>query len=171
MPLDQTANFVRGQTSEAVDSTQTTIGVVDATEFPDPATAEYNVVIWDATSYRRPDQDPDVEVMRVTAYNTTNDTITVTRGQEGTSGASHPDGAATHLSPTAKMFGDIESQLDSHSSRHGYGGADELATALKYDPQAEPSTPTDGVVRWYDETADAFKAKFSDGSSVTIAQL
>lgn len=65
----------------------------------------------------------------------------------------------------------VVDEFNSHSTRHGYGGSDELATALKYEPESEPSTPTDGVVRWYDSTEDAFKAKFSDGSSVTIAEL
>jgi hypothetical protein len=50
--------------------------------------------------------------MRVTGRNTTDDDLTVTRGQETTSGASHPSGAAIHLSPTAKMFGDIESTFN-----------------------------------------------------------
>jgi len=57
-----------------------------------------------------------------------------------------------------------------HQSRHGAGGADELATALRYKPESEPSTPASGVVRWYDSTADAYKAKFDDGSTVTLAE-
>jgi len=57
-----------------------------------------------------------------------------------------------------------------HAARHGVGGADELSTALRYEPQAEPSTPNSGVVRWYDQNEDAFKVKFDDGSSVTLAQ-
>jgi len=57
-----------------------------------------------------------------------------------------------------------------HQSRHGAGDADELATALRYAPESEPSTPTSGVVRWYDSGTDAFKAKFDDGSTVTLAE-
>lgn len=57
-----------------------------------------------------------------------------------------------------------------HSSRHGYNNADELSTALRYEPESEPSTPTSGVVRWYDSTEDALKAKFDDGTTATIAQ-
>lgn len=107
MPLDQTANFVRGNTDAATDSTQTTISVVDATIFPDPANGEYNLVFWDAENHPRPDQDASVEIVRVTGRDTTNDDLTVTRGQEATTGASHPSGAALQLSPTAKVFGDI----------------------------------------------------------------
>jgi len=110
MVLDAVSNFVRGNTDASVDSTQTTVSVDDASIFPDPASdGEYNVVIWDVASHPRPDQDPAVEILRVTAIDTTNDDLTVTRGQETTSGASHPSGSAIHLSPTAKMFGDIES--------------------------------------------------------------
>jgi len=108
MALDQIANFVRGSTDAATDSTQTTISVVDASVFPDPANGEYNLVLWYDNSYPRPDQDPDVEIVRVTARDTGVDELTVTRGQEDTSGASHPSGSAVHLSPTAKMFTDIE---------------------------------------------------------------
>jgi len=57
-----------------------------------------------------------------------------------------------------------------HQSRHGISGADELATALRYQPEPEPSTPASGVVRWYDSGTDAFKAKFDDGSTVTLAE-
>jgi len=109
MVLDAVSNFVRGETDAAIDSTQTTVSVVDASIFPDPATdGEYNVVIWDTGQYPRPDQDPNVEILRVTAIDTGTDDLTTTRAQETTAGASHPSGSAVHLSPTAKMFGDIE---------------------------------------------------------------
>jgi len=108
MALDPVANFVRGSTDAATDSTQTTISVVDASVFPNPANGEYNLVLWYDNSHPRPDQDPDVEIVRVTARDTGVDELTVTRGQEDTSGASHPSGSAVHLSPTAKMFTDIE---------------------------------------------------------------
>jgi len=59
---------------------------------------------------------------------------------------------------------------EDHQSRHGIGGDDELSTALRYEPEAEPSTPDAGVVRWYDQSANAFKAKFDDGSTVVLAE-
>jgi len=113
MPLDAVSNFVRGETDSSINSTNTTLSVVDASIFPDPSTeGEYNTVIWDVANNPRPDQDPNVEVLRVTAIDTTNNDLTVTRGQEATTGASHPSGSAVHLSPTAKMFGDIESTFN-----------------------------------------------------------
>lgn len=36
---------------------------------------------------------------------------------------------------------------------------------------SEPSTPAAGdMARWYDSTDEAYKAKFDDGSTLTIAQ-
>ena len=113
MVLDAVSNFVRGNTDAAVGTSDTTVSVADASIFPDPATdGEYNVVIWDVNNFPRPDQDVDVEIMRVTARDTTADELTVTRGQEMTSAATHPEGSAIHLSPTAKMFSDIESTFN-----------------------------------------------------------
>ena len=110
MVLDAVSNFVRGTADAEVGASDTTVSVEDASIFPDPATdGEFNVVIWDVNNFPRPDQDVDVEIMRVTARDTTADELTVTRGQETTSAATHPEGSAIHLSPTAKMFGDIES--------------------------------------------------------------
>ena len=110
MVLDAVANFVRGTSTESINDSQTTIPVDDASIFPDPSVqGEFNVVIWDANNFPRPDQDTDVEIMRVTARDTTADELTVTRAQEMTSAAAHPEGSAIHLSPTAKMFSDIES--------------------------------------------------------------
>ena len=110
MVLDAVSNFVRGNTDAAVGTSDTTVSVADASIFPDPETdGEFNVVIWDVNNFPRPDQDGDVEIMRVTARDTTADELTVTRGQEMTSAAAHPEGSAIHLSPTAKMFSDIES--------------------------------------------------------------
>ena len=110
MVLDAVSNFVRGNTDAEVGTEDTTVSVVDASIFPDPETdGEFNVVIWDVNNFPRPDQDGDVEILRVTERDTTDDELTVTRGQEMTSAAAHPEGSAIHLSPTAKMFSDIES--------------------------------------------------------------
>ena len=109
MVLDAVSNFVRGTADAAIASGDSTISVTDASIFPDPATdGEFNVVIWNANNFPRPDQDADVEIVRVTARDTGTNELTVTRAQEMTSAAAHPNGSAIHLSPTAKMFSDIE---------------------------------------------------------------
>jgi len=108
MVLDGASNFVRVSTAESVSSTQTTLTVTDASGFPSD---DHNAIIWDNEQYARPDQDPSVEIIRVTAVDTSTDTLTITRGQEGTTAASHPNGAAVIQSLTAKMIADIETAL------------------------------------------------------------
>jgi hypothetical protein len=111
MVLDPTANFARSPVTSSVASGDTTISVSNADQFPDPANGAYNCVLWD-TAQGRPDQDSSVEVVRVTAYDTTNDTLTVTRGQEGTSAVSHPNTSAVALTYTAILRDDIDAALE-----------------------------------------------------------
>jgi hypothetical protein len=109
MVLDPSENFVRGSTDTSVASGDTTLSVVDASIFPDPTSVgDYNAVLWDADQFPEPYEDANAEIVRVTAVDTTNDDLTVTRGQENTTAASHPSGAAIQMSATAKMFSDIE---------------------------------------------------------------
>jgi len=113
MSIDTLANFVRDSVDASIGDTDTEISVADASIFPDPATnGEYNAVVWDVDAHPRPDQDPDVEIVRVTAVDTTGDELTVSRGQEDTTAVSHPSGAAIHVSVTAKMFDDVAGALD-----------------------------------------------------------
>lgn len=109
MALDQAANFVVDELQSSVSDTATTLSVADASQFPDPANGEFNLVVFDAT---RPSKDPDVEVVRVTGRDTTNDELTVTRGKETTTAASHASGTAVELSYTAKFRDDIQTELD-----------------------------------------------------------
>jgi len=106
--VDQTDNFVRGSTDSSVTSTDTSISVVDASVFPDPTAGrgEYNLVFWNDAN-GRPDQDADAEIIRVTGRDTTAGTLTVLRGQETTTAASHPSDSALQLAPTAKVIDDI----------------------------------------------------------------
>ena len=127
MVLDAVSNFVRGRVSAAVATSDTTVPVEDASIFPDPATdGEYNVVIWDANNFPRPDQDADVEIVRVTGRDTGADELTVVRGQETTSDVAHSAGSAVHLSPTAKMFSDIEAEYTAQGENFDGEGTSEF---------------------------------------------
>jgi hypothetical protein len=112
MVLDPAENFVRGATDASVASGDTTISVQDASLFVDPSTeGEYNVVVWDSDTYTNPDlafANSAAEIVRVTARDTTNDDLTVTRGQENTSAISHPSGATVLHTLTAIDQQDIE---------------------------------------------------------------
>lgn len=85
--MDIAKNFAKVTVSDGnYDADDTSIVLLsgDGGRLP---TAPFNVVWWNATDYPDPSDDPGVEIVRVTAIST--DTLTVTRGQEGTSGQDH----------------------------------------------------------------------------------
>jgi hypothetical protein len=86
--MDAAKNFakVTVDPSGNYDDNDTSIALLtgDGARLP---TAPFNVVWWNATDYPDPSDDPNVEIVRVTAIST--DTVTVVRGQEGTAGVEH----------------------------------------------------------------------------------
>ena len=128
MVLDAVSNFVRGRADAQLTAGATTLSVGDASIFPDPEEeGEYNLVIWDANNFPRPDQDGDVEIVRVTARDTGADELTVVRAQETTSDVAHSEGSAVHLSPTAKMFSDIEAEYTAQGENFDGQGTSEFS--------------------------------------------
>ena len=59
------------------DDTEIVLNAGDGAKLPDPP---FNMVWWNATDYADPSEDPNVEIVRVTAVAT--DTLTITRGEE-----------------------------------------------------------------------------------------
>jgi hypothetical protein len=113
MPLDQVENFVEVNVSGDHSSTETTISLQsgEASNLPDPASGEFNLVWFDSTNFSRPSEDNSVEVVRVTGRDTTNDTITVLRGQENTTAVAHDTTNSDYvmiLAQTAKMIEDVD---------------------------------------------------------------
>jgi len=149
MVLDQTANFVRGTVSASIASGDTTISVTDASIYPDPATDEYNLVLWD-TNQGRPDQDSSVEVVRVTGRDTTNDTLTVSRGQEGTSDVSHPDSSALLLDATDKLLSDVDTSLEAIADFAA--SPTEVTAPVNNDSVTTQSVSSDQIIRDYSQT-------------------
>lgn len=115
MSLDPVKNFAVVTVSTGYDSDDTEIVLSsgDGAKLPAPSTdGAFNLVWWNSTDYPNPADDPNVEIVRVIARST--DTLTVTRGQEGTSGANHNTGGKAYkmlLSITKKMIDDIDSGL------------------------------------------------------------
>ena len=107
--VDQVANFKKVTVSTGYNNTATSIVLAtgQGAELPDPSGDNYNVVWWDSTNYNDPADDPNVEIVRITAKST--DTLTVTRNQES-SGASNKNNADAvykmHLGVTAKTITD-----------------------------------------------------------------
>jgi hypothetical protein len=96
MALDGVKNFSKVSTSTGYDASATSIVLASGhgAKLPDPATANYNLTWWDATTYPSPEDDPNVEIVRVTGKST--DTLTVTRAQEGTSASTKNTGGSTY---------------------------------------------------------------------------
>ena len=89
MTLDPVTNFANVQvgTGYASGVTSIVLRTGEGIKLPDPATdGEFNVVWFDSTNHPEVYSDPNVEIVRVTAKSV--DTLTVTRGQEGTGDSS-----------------------------------------------------------------------------------
>jgi len=102
MTYDQLANFISGDVADSVPTSSDSIEVVDAEEFADPSDGTYPLVIWDAAAHSLPSDDPNAEIVRVTDWDTEEDTLTVDRGMEGTEDVSHPATSGLIHGPTAE---------------------------------------------------------------------
>lgn len=121
MALDAAKNFAKVQVSTGYDADDTSI-VLETGHGARLPTAPFNVVWWNASDYADPADDPNREIVRVTAI--TDDTLTVTRAQEGTSGSTKNTAGKTYLmiaGPTAKLIDDIETALAGAGGALGYG--------------------------------------------------
>jgi len=111
--LDPVRNFATTTTTQGYDSTATSIDVQDASIFPDPSTdGAFNLVWYDETNYPKIYDDPNKEIIRVTAIS--GNTLTIQRAQEGTVATNKNTSGATYrllLTPTQKTIEDIDSQL------------------------------------------------------------
>lgn len=108
--MDVFKNFAKGTVDGLYDDEATGVDLVagDGARFP---AAPFNAVWWNATDYPDPSDDPNREVIRVTAINT--DALSVTRGLEGTgaggAGSVHNIEGKTHkliAGLTAKSLND-----------------------------------------------------------------
>jgi len=177
MTVDQTANFVRGTVASSIGGADTTISVDNASIYPDPSNGEYNLVLWDFDTYRRPDLDPDVEIVRVTGRDTTNDNLTVIRGEESTSAVSHPSTSELQLAPTSKVFTDIDNKITSNitvtgsnglnGGSAGLGGSVDISINGSLDLDGDLQA-TDGETIW-DESATYIPQARLENDSMTIA--
>ena len=109
--LDQRKNFAKGIVSTGYNASATTIVLAtnEGNKFPSFAGNPFNVVWWNSTDFADPADDPTAEIVRVTGR--TGDSLTVTRGQEGTSAVTHNSGSKVYkmaLCLTKKMIDDIE---------------------------------------------------------------
>lgn len=114
MALDAVKNFAKVVVSTGYDDLATSVVLTagQGARLPQPSTdGAFNMVWWNYSDYKDPADDPNKEIVRVTARAT--DTLTVLRGQEWTA-ASVKDTVTKEyrmvLGLTKKMIDDINSQ-------------------------------------------------------------
>jgi len=113
--LDPVINFGNMEVSTTYDASATSVILAtgEGAILPDPSVdGEFNLVWFDATNYPQVYDDPNVEIVRVTALS--GDTITVTRAQESTLATTKNTGGVTYrmiLAPTKKTIDDINTEL------------------------------------------------------------
>lgn len=110
--LDPVKNFALVEVSTTYDDTDTSIvlSTGGAAKLPNPAiVGAFNLTWWNSTDYSDPSEDPNREIVRVTAI--TSETLTITRGQEGITATTKNTASKTYkmtLSITKKMIDDID---------------------------------------------------------------
>src|SRR5687768_4783860 len=99
--MDAFKNFAISDVSTGYDDAATSIDLAAGFGAKFPA-APFNATWWNSTDYPNPSDDPDVEIVRVTAKST--DTLTITRAQESTAASVKNVGGKTYkifAGPTA----------------------------------------------------------------------
>lgn len=119
--LDPVINGGKGTLSMGYAAGVTTVVLSSGDGAKFPSTFSYNLVWWNSTDYANPEDDPNVEIVRVTARST--DTLTITRAQEGTTDVAHNTGGKTYsmiLAITKKMIDDIDAHTHGISEANDY---------------------------------------------------
>jgi len=123
MPTSSLLNFAEGTLNVGISNVATSLTMVSGqgARFPNPGTnyaTSFNAVIWNSTDYSNPSDDPSVEWVTVTARST--DTMTITRGVDGTSASNHNTGGKTYKIVNAIGYAFMTAML----SGQGEFGAD-----------------------------------------------
>lgn len=118
MALDNAKNFCKVTVSTGYTSTDTSIDLVsgDGAKLPTPP---FNLVWYNDTDYPDVQSDPNKEIVRVTAVS--GDTLTIARGQEGTTAVDHNLSGKTYKminTITKKMIDDINNHITDTSNPH-----------------------------------------------------
>ena len=137
MALNSAKNFAISSVANAIligDSTITLVGGGGAL-FPiaqtPPATSFY-ATVYNAALYADPSLDPNVEIVLVT--NNASNVLTVTRGQQGTSAAAHPNTSAVLAGVTRSDLALIASGIGDYAL--DTGSANAYVTAIDLYPSA-----------------------------------
>ena len=163
MALDPVLNFAKVDVDGGFAAAATAITLIagEGAKLPQPSTdGAFNITWWDESVFSDPSDDPNVEIVRVTARVT--DVLTVTRAQEGTADTSKNTGGSTYkmvLSPTKKLPNDIQTQIQSGELVYAEDAGSNDTYVITLDP--DPGVLTTGMVI-------AFKANTVNTGNATL---
>ena len=134
-------NFAKANltgTLPTISSTSISLEAGKGALFPDADVAgSFPAVIWNWTDYPDPSDDPNVEVVLVTAI--TDDTLTIVRAQEDTNASAHNTSGKTYRIALVITAAVIQQLIDAINTK---------SRNFSYQPTA-PTTPADGDL-WVD---------------------
>lgn len=101
--MDASKNFAKSTLGSGIAAGATSLSVTSGGGAKFPA-VPFNATIWNSTDYADPSDDPDREIVRVTAIAT--DTLTIARAQEGTADVAHNTGGKSYkiIAPLTAKF-------------------------------------------------------------------
>ena len=156
MALDPVKNFAKVVVSTGYDDNDTSIVLEtdEGAKLPAPATdGAFNVVWYNSSDYSDPGDDPNVEIVRVTARST--NTLTITRAQEDTTAKTHNTAGKVYkmvLAMTKKMIDDIPTkatgtELNTGTDDAKFATAKSLADSdyIKYSDVKSASSSSDAA--------------------------
>lgn len=120
----QLKNFAKVKVSIGYNSAATSVILIGGDGAKLPSATPYYLVWWNATDYPDPSDDPNKEIVRVTTRST--DTLTIVRGQDGTSAANHNTTFKIYRmvqSATAGLLGQLAGNI-ANVKYHGAKGDD-----------------------------------------------
>jgi hypothetical protein len=163
--LDAMKNGAKSYLSVGINSTDTSLTVQtgDGAKFP---AAPFNLIISDASLYSFAFDDPNVEVVRVTAKST--DTFTITRGVESTSAHTHNAGGHSYLVYSTVTADWLNNQLTAYIGGASTTGNAGTATAAQSTPTTCGSTLFSKGVNsaWNAQCTQPQVSDLSDASNV-----
>lgn len=110
-------NFAVTTASAGYNSAATTVVLTTGHGAKLPSSYPFYLVWWNSTDYASPDSDPNVEIVEVT--NRSSDTLTVVRGQDGTTAVNHNTVGKTYtlyLAFIKKYYDKINTDIQAASS-------------------------------------------------------
>ena len=119
MSFDAAKNFAKATVNTTYDASATTIVLTAGHGARFSTAVPYNVTWWNSTDYPDPSDDPNREIVTVTAIAT--DTLTVVRGAEGIAATTKNTATKVYkmiVGVTARAINELRGQV--HATMQGY---------------------------------------------------